>query len=553
MSTDTDIAAFETLLPAGRESSAHLEARLALMRERRKGSGDESTALDRFLLERYARLTSQLDEVRTIQAKLRKELEKVMAPPWMLGVFIRLVDTATGQLAEVFHGSGRRLVHVGEDVNINALVAGHVVYLGHELNALIGIAPPGLMEVGEIATVERVLDDGRLALRDRDVQILVHAADALQAANIDVGDAVRWSRELMLALEPVQVGAPDELFITEYLSAQAPQSLGGLASQTEQVVSMFTQAIAQPELAMRYGLDHGNTLLLVGPPGTGKTSLARIVGSAFAAATGEQCRFASVKGAQLESPWVGTTQQNVRELFRELKRDQHPTLLFIDEVDAIGRIRGGAVQHHSDKFLSAWLTEIDGLERSHPFGIIASTNRKDLLDQALLERLSGMELFIGRPTLEAAREIFAIHLQPTLLYGPNGAGTERTREEIVDTATATLYSPNADNAVAELRFRDGTARTVTAREILSGRTIEQICVQARRFAFRRHAESGTPGVRVEDMEQAVAQVLERLGSTLSPANARSYLGDLPQDLDVVAVEPVRRKVARHRYLHRADP
>ena len=185
--------------------------------------------------------------------------------------------------------------------------------------------------------------------------------------------------------------------------------------------------------------------------------------------------------------------------------------------------------------------------------IISSTNRKDLLDQALLERLSGMELFIGRPTLEAAREIFAIHLQPTLLYGPNGAGAERTREEIVDTAAATLYSPNADNAVAELRFRDGTARTVAAREILSGRTIEQICVQARRAAFRRHAEGGTPGVRVEDMEQAVAQALERLGSTLSPANARSYLGDLPQDLDVVSVEPVRRKVARHRYLHRADP
>jgi SpoVK/Ycf46/Vps4 family AAA+-type ATPase len=168
-------------------------------------------------------------------------------------------------------------------------------------------------------------------------------------------------------------------------------------------------------MATRYGLGHGNTLLLYGPPGNGKTSIARIVGSALAAVTGEQCRFASIKGGQLESPWVGTTQQNVREVFRELSRDSRPAILFIDEVDAIGRIRGGTGGHHSDKFLSAWLTEIDGLEQRHAsIGIIASTNRKDLIDQALHERLSGMELFIGRPNMQTAREIFAIHLSPSL-------------------------------------------------------------------------------------------------------------------------------------------
>ena len=317
MRTDKNFAAFEALLPTGPESPATLEARLALMDEQRNGSHDASAALDRFLLERYARLTCQIDEIHTIQAKLRRQLEKVMAPPWLLGVFIRPVNTAMGQLAEVSYGGGRRLVHLREDVNIDALAAGQVVYLGHELNALLGVAPHGLLDVGELATVERVLDDGRLTLRDRDVQILVHAADSLRATPVVAGDSVRWSRELMLALEPVQAGAPDELFVTDYLSAHAPQNLGGLALQTEQVVALFTQTIAHPELASHYGLDHGNTLLLYGPPGNGKTSLARIVGSALAAATGEECRFASVKGAQLESPWVGTTQHNVRELFRE--------------------------------------------------------------------------------------------------------------------------------------------------------------------------------------------------------------------------------------------
>jgi len=553
MSTETNKNDFEKLLPAGPEPVAHLEARLALMGKRRKGSSDTNAALDRFLLERYAKLSERSSSL----DRQLNELEQATSSPWLPGVFLRFVDTTLGPLAEVFHGDGRRLVRLASEVNAGNLVAGRVVYLSHERNVVLAVAPDQLPEAGEIATVERMLDDGRMVLRDRDAQVLVHVAQALRDANVRPGDSVRWSRELALALESMESSAPSELFISEHLSAQPARQLGGLAYEIEQVVSQFTHGIAQPEMATRYGLDRGNTLLLFGPPGNGKTSIARIAGCALAAASGEQCRFASIKGAQLESPWVGTTQHNVRELFRELNRDSRPTILFIDEVDAIGRIRGGTGGHHSDKFLSAWLTEIDGLEQRHAsIGIIASTNRKDLIDQALLERLSGMELFIGRPSLErpsleTAREIFAIHLPPSLPYGPNGSEAEHTREDIIATAIGTLYSPNADNTIAELRFRDGTARSVAAREMVSGRTIEQICMQGRRNAFQRHVKGGASGVRVEDMEAAVAQALDRLASTLSPANASALLSDLPQDLDVVAVKPVRRKVAAHRYIHRA--
>lgn len=557
MSTETDTNDFADLLPNGPEAHDQVMSRLLRITEQRRRSPGASEVLDAYLINRHmallaerASLEESLGAVRATHGELRKLIDELTAPPWFPAVFLRLVATGLGPLAEVFHGSQPRLVRLGEKVRADDLSVGQVVYLGHELNVILGAAPTELAEAGEIAPVERVLDNGRLLLRDRDELVMVHAAAALCEAGVDPGDKVRWRRELRLALEAIEDSAPSELFVQEYLSSQPVQQLGGLDSVVQQAVSLFTQCLAQPELAARYGLTHGNTLLLYGPPGNGKTSIARLVGAALATVTGKQCRFASVKGAQLESPWVGTTQQNVRELFRELHRDPRPTLLFIDEVDAIGRHRGGVGGHHSDKFLGAWLTELDGLERRRPIGIIASTNRKDLIDQALLERLSGMELYIGRPGLQAAREIFEIHLPPTLPYGPNGAEAEHTREEMIETAVGTLYSPNADNAVAELRLRDSSARTVTARQLLSGRTIEQMCLRARRGAFRRHAEGGTPGVRVEDIEEAVADALKRLASTLSPTNARALLSDLPQDLDVVAVEPARRKVVPHRELLR---
>lgn len=558
MNTETHSNDFEGLLPTGPDHGTQQEACLKRIRARRKGLPRNGAALDRFMIESYTSLLTlhfslkqDLEALRAAYAELRKLVDEVTAPPWFPGVFLGWVETGAGSLAEVFHAGSRRLVRLGEDVNAEHLTVGRAVFLGRELNAILGVASAELTETGEIATVERVLDDGRLVLRDRDMPVMVQSTPDVTDARVGAGDSVRWSRESMLAQEPVQGSVPSEIFVTEYLSAQPAQQLGGLASQVEELISLFTQYIINPEMAACYELTRGNTLLMHGPPGNGKTSIARIIGSALAAQTGEECRFASIKGAQLESPWVGVTQQNVNELFRELSRDSRPTLLFIDEVDAIGRTRGGLGGHHSDKFLSAWLTAMDGLERlSGSIGIIASTNRKDLIDQAFLDRLSGMELFIDRPGLASAHEIFSIHLPPTLPYGPNGAEAERTREDIIETGVGRLYSPNADNAISEIRFRDGTNRTVNASQILSGRSIEQICLQARRSAFRRHAAGGRPGVRVEDMEEAVADTLTRLSSTLSPVNARAILSDLPQDLDVVAVEPVRRKIAAHRVLHR---
>jgi SpoVK/Ycf46/Vps4 family AAA+-type ATPase len=149
---------------------------------------------------------------------------------------------------------------------------------------------------------------------------------------------------------------------------------------------------------------------------------------------------------------------------------------------------------------------------------------------------------IGRPSRDGAREIFEIYLQED--YPFQAAG----RRTVVDCAVSRLFDPNADTAVAIVRFRDGKSRTIAARELVSGRLIEHICIAARQSAFERHARDEDEGISHEDVEEAVADAIERLATTLTTRNVGNYVTDLPQDVDVVAVEPVRRKVRRHRYL-----
>jgi SpoVK/Ycf46/Vps4 family AAA+-type ATPase len=217
-------------------------------------------------------------------------------------------------------------------------------------------------------------------------------------------------------------------------------------------------------------------------------------------------------------------------------------LLFLDEVDAIGRLRGGMSGQHSDKFLSAWLTELDGLRSQRGLAIVAATNRRDLIDPALLERLSGIELNVPRPGMTAARDIFRVHLPANRPVAPNGPLAGDARTEMINVAVTRLYAPNADNQLARLRLRDGHERIVAARDLMSGRVIRQICDAACDAAFERHDTGRGIGVCLDDIEEAVSDALDRMASLLTPRNVRSHIHDLPDDADVIAVERLTRRL-----------
>ena len=208
MTIKTEPTEFTALLPSGQETGDQLEQRQAQIDQLRKRSPRQFRALFHHLLREYSAMAGHravverdLIELREVLAEQRRLIGELTAPAWYPVMFLGFVETDSGPLAEVFLDGRRRLVSLGQGVRVDDLVVGRMVYLGHERNALFGVARTELPEAGEIATVEWVTEDGRLALRDRDQLILVQRARRLHDAALSPGDSVRWHREAMLALD----------------------------------------------------------------------------------------------------------------------------------------------------------------------------------------------------------------------------------------------------------------------------------------------------------------------------------------------------------------
>ena len=388
-------------------------------------------------------------------------------------------------------------------------------------------------------------------LKWRDDELIVEAAGTLKPVSLETGDIVRWDRSAWIAFEKIERAKGRSYFLDEVPDVR-PDQVGGQRAVLDSLLAALTTTLVAPDTAKIYGLGGRCSILLIGPPGCGKTLMARVAAAEIARITGRKCRFAVVKPSEWEDPYVGVTQQNIRNCFHALREAARDGLavLFLDEIESVGRIRGSSVGHHSDKFLAAFLAEMDGFSGREGVAVIAATNRKDLMDPSILERISDVELVVNRPNMRGAREIFEIHLPQSLPFSPNGYQAVATRREIAERAVSRLYSPNAGNEVCVVKFRDGKTRTVAAHELMSGRTIEQICRAARQAAFLRDVRSKERGLRAEDIDTAVADAIQRLSTLLTPRNAHAYLADLPQDIDVVAVEPIVRRVTHeHRYLN----
>ncbi|MCC6473257.1 MAG: AAA family ATPase, partial [Burkholderiales bacterium] len=496
-----------------------------------------------------------------VNGELREMAERLTGAPLNEGVFVGPCTLPDGRTLARVAGNGSRevLLNVLEDSLLAELRSGDRVLLATEGNAVLGKCESTAPGPGECALVERWLDAGRLLVSHRDLKVVTRAAALLDPESVRPGDYVRIDPSSGFAMESVKPRDKSPYAPDDESTSLPPEALAGYDELRDGKLRQITYAVAHPGVASLYGLAQQRPwFLLGGPPGVGKTTFARVIAGVLQRQTGRQCRVRRLNGAELLSPYVGETEQRIRSFVREVRDSDAWSIVFIDEVDAIARSRGTSGNVHSDRFLSTWLAELEGFDGRAPCILVAATNRLDMVDAAFRSRCSE-EIEIPRPRMEAARAIFARHLSAGLPYragrGDGEAGGDaagRLRSRMIDTALAKLYLPNAPGALlATLRFRDGKTRAVYARDLMSGRLIEQICTGARRLAFQRHVEGDPCGLRIEDIDAAADAARERLRATLTPSNAHGYLSDLPQDVGVVAVDPAPRVRAGAAYLHEA--
>ena len=310
---------------------------------------------------------------------------------------------------------------------------------------------------------------------------------------------------------------------------------------------------------MKYRLRRKASVLFHGPPGTGKTLTARALANWVATLSRSgRSRFMNIKPGALNSMWFGQSEFNYREVFRvarEAGADEPdvPVVMFFDEVDAIGGMRGESLHRIDDRVANAFMAELSGLEKRGNVLVVTATNRLDALDEALVRpgRLGDLKLKIPRPGRKASREIFSKHLHPDIPYATNGHDAPAAREAIIDSAVSAIFSANGESELANIVFRDGKRRAVRASDLINGAEIAAMSQSAAERACSRDAQGGRSGLEPEDLLAAVADFFDSSTQMLTPANCRKYL-DLPQDMDVVRVDPMPRKVRDpYRYFNRA--
>ena len=508
-----------------------LEEEIGHLRQKLVDAPKRMRALDERLLEakgQLAHLTSQneklsytLREAREHISSLRDEVAKLTQPPSAYGVVVGKNDDGTVDIAS----SGRKMrVSLHPDIDHESLQRGAEVVLNESFNVVMARQPD---ISGEVVTVKEILDDGirALVVGRADEERICELADAIRGMHLRPGDSLRMDPRTSMLLEKLARPEVEDLLLEEVPDISYAD-IGGLDTQIEQIADAVELPYLYQELFAEHRLPAPKGILLYGPPGCGKTLIAKAVANSLAkkvaAATGGdkgRSYFINIKGPELLNKYVGETERQIRLVFqraREKSEEGWPVIVFFDEMDSMFRTRGTGISSDMEStIVPQLLAEIDGVEGLRNVIVIGATNREDLIDPAILRpgRLD-VKIKIERPNEAAAKQIFAQYLTTEIPIAPN-----EFVPDMIERTVDEMYRDDEANRFLEVTYQNGDKEVLYYKDFASGAMIENIVRRAKKLAIKRLIAGGLKGVSTQDMLDSIKQEYkehEDLPNTTNP-------------------------------------
>ncbi len=479
------------------------------------------------------KLSYTLREAREHIAALREEVDKLTQPPSAYGTFLGMNDDGTADV----HAGGRKMrvaVHPELIDDADVLTQGAEVVLNESFSIILSRAPEGQ---GEVVTLKEVLEDHRRALivGRADEERVVELVDALVGTRLRSGDTMLLDTRSGLLLEKLPRPEVEDLVLEEVPDVRY-SDIGGLDDQIEQIADAVELPFLHQALFAEFELPAPKGILLYGPPGCGKTLIAKAVANSLATkvaeSTGNEARsfFLNIKGPELLNKYVGETERQIRLVFqraREKSEEGWPVIVFFDEMDSMFRTRGSGISSDMEStIVPQLLAEIDGVESLKNVIVIGASNREDLIDPAILRpgRLD-VKIKIERPNETSAGQIFLRYLTSHVpidadeINDLGGGDVNKAIAAMVDKTVEEMYSTEDRNRFLEVTYQNGDKELMYFKDFSSGAMIENIVRRSKKLAIKRLLAGGSKGIQTADLLASIKQEFkehEDLPNTTNP-------------------------------------
>jgi proteasome-associated ATPase len=528
---EEEIAALRSKVADSPRTSRLIEERLAQTEAALSGLNSQNE-----------RLTATLREARDQIVALKEEVDRLAQPPSGFGVFLKSNPDGT---ADVFTGGRKMRVSVSPSIDLDELRPGQELVLNEALNVVIAL---GYETVGEVVMLKELLEGGdrALVISHADEERIVRLAEPLLAGTLRAGDSLLLEPRSGYVYERIPKAEVEELILEEVPDITY-ELIGGLGPQIEQIRDAIELPYLHADLFKEHQLRAPKGVLLYGPPGCGKTLIAKAVANSLAkqvarrtaelAKQGDSGKatkegksfFLNIKGPELLNKYVGETERHIRLVFqraREKASEGMPVIVFFDEMDSIFRTRGSGVSSDVENtIVPQLLSEIDGVEGLENVIVIGASNREDMIDPAILRpgRLD-VKIKIERPDAEAARDIFSKYVVADLPLHQDdvvehGGSAEATVAEMIQRVVERMYSETQENRFLEVTYANGDKEVLYFKDFNSGAMIQNIVDRAKKMAIKEFLETGRKGLRVAHLLSACVDEFsenEDLPNTTNP-------------------------------------